>query len=76
MSKKIFREQWKEYSKLDKMGIITYFILLMGFLVGLTYWGYFSEEIIILKNTLNPDKEFGKGFFYFVLILLGLFKLS
>lgn len=75
-----FEEGWDSRSKLDKLGVVTYSVLLIGFLVGLIYLIYFSgefdrlREMLSLYDTSNPFII--ANFIYFVLILLGVFMFS
>lgn len=69
------KKEWKKYSKLDKLGFVTYFILAIGFLVGLAYWGFFYNGTYILKKMLTDNFQV-IGLIYFTLILLGIFVLA
>ena len=55
------------WSRLNKLGCATYFLLLAGFLFGLFYWAIATEEASILI-------EF--NIFYFTLTMLGILYLS
>lgn len=67
------REKFKRLSRMDVIGIFIYYILLIGFIVGIIYWGYFSGEVSRLGALLLIN---GKGFFYFFMIFIGLMTFS
>jgi len=57
MSKEKFKDTWREYSKLDKLGFITYLILPIGYIILLIYYGVIDEKIIEMFRLTYEGKE-------------------
>lgn len=59
----MFKEEWDNWSKMDKAGYIIGNLLLVVFMIGILYWSFFTDELLKLAYS---------NIFYFVLIMLGI----
>jgi len=78
MSKEKFKDIWEEWSKLDKLGFVTYFILLGGFIIGLVYLTYLNEIIVnMLRLTYeNTEKLNFWNFFAGLSMIIGFYVIA
>ena len=59
MAEKEFKKEWENWSKLDRIRFSTDIIFLITFIIILSYWGLFSNEVDILLElfTLKDKTE-------------------
>jgi len=76
MAEKEFKKEWENWSKLDRIRFSTYIIFLITFIIILSYWGLFSNEVDILLELFTLKDNNLLNFLYFPLILLGIAKFS
>lgn len=71
-------QDWnEEFSKLDKLGVITYFTLLISYILLLIYYAYFNEQMIEILRLTYPNGNFTiLNFIAFISISAGMVFLS
>ena len=69
------KKKYDVFSKMDIVGVFIYYILLIVFLIGIVYWGYFSGEISKLAEILSVTGGLS-AIIYFLIFCVGLICLS
>lgn len=67
-------EEWREYSGIQKVGLIIHYLLLILFIIWLFYFGIFSKDITLIKELLKQTGTF--YLFYFTSLILGLYVIA
>jgi len=78
MNKKSFKDKWNDLSNLDKFRYITYFILLIIYLIILVYYAYFTPIIKNMFKIMIKDRSipFIWGVIGAIATALGLIRMS